>query len=161
MQSEDQNLLFSKAALIASNVLGSKSRVLEDRSQCSLDQEISDIWISHNPFIPIEDYIELIFLNTEIEESTLVIAIILFERFITNSKLKLSWKASYHIILTSIIVAIKLNEDSVYDFRSFSMMVQVPYETISQLESEFLATIDWKIHVNLETYRLYCASLYN
>lgn len=156
MQSVDAQSVFSKAALITNSIVVDSAKHYVRISQYA-NNEVEDIWISSNPMIPFEDYIELIFENTEIELSTLLISIILFERFVACSERKWSKPALYHIILTSIYISIKLNEDSVFDFKSFSFLVQVPCNTLSRLESEFLRMIDWKVFVDVNAFNKFCA----
>ena len=155
MLSVDAQAVFLKAALITNSIVVDSANRFARISNYDYN-EVEDIWLTNNPMIPIEDYIELIYENTDIEMSTLIVSLILFDRFICCSKRNWSNAAFYHIILTSVYIAIKLNEDSLFDIESFSFLVQVPCRTLSSLENEFLRIVDWKVFVNEMEFNTVC-----
>lgn len=153
----DTQSILLKAGLIASKVMGESKNSIT-RLNCYTEGK-EDIWTTKNPIIPIDEYVELIFYNIEIEISTMVISVILYERFLRYTRGNWCETASYHILLTSIIIGIKLNEDSIFDYENFAFLVQVPSSTLFQLESEFLKLINWDIYVDLNSFIEFC-SLY-
>lgn len=107
------------------------------------------------PKISIGDYIARIKKYTKLEDSTLVISLIYIDRACKNKKLFLTELNIHRIIIASIIVAIKYNEDKFYSNVYYAKIGGLNLEQMNCLESEFLNFIEFSLFVDTKVYEKY------
>ena len=110
------------------------------------------------PSISPKKYIDRIAKYTEVEESTLIIALIYIDRICEMAKIILTPFNIHRIIFTSILLAIKYNEDIVFDFEFYAQVAGIPVKELKILEIEFSVLLKFKFFVNnrvFENYKLY------
>ena len=107
------------------------------------------------PKIDIEDYLERIQKYTKMEDSTLTIALIYIERLLNKQNIKLSKYNVHRILLTSISLAIKYNEDEIYANNFYAKVFGISSKELNKLENEFLDLIEFKLFISDETFKLY------
>ena len=111
------------------------------------------------PSISIKKYLYRIAYYTEIEENTIIIALIYIDRISEISKIMLTPYNIHRIIFSAILLAIKYNEDLQYDFNFYSMIAGIPMKELKYLESEFICLIKFNLYINDEDYRDYKSNL--
>ena len=107
------------------------------------------------PKISIEDYLKRIKKYTHLEDSTLVIALIYIDRLLENQNIKLSKYNVYRILLSAILLAIKYNEDEIYDNSYFAKVFGIKNKELNKLENEFLNLIEFKLFISKKTFQSY------
>ena len=107
------------------------------------------------PKISIEDYLNRIQKYSDLEDSTLVIALIYIDRLLENRNIILSKYNVYRILLTAVLLAIKYNEDEIYDNSFFAKIFGVTIKELNKLENEFLDLIEFKLFISRKTFQLY------
>ena len=107
------------------------------------------------PKISIEDYLNRIQKYSDLEDSTLVIALIYIDRLLENRNIILSKYNVYRILLTAVLLAIKYNEDEIYDNSFFAKIFGVTIKELNKLENEFLDLIEFKLFISRKTFKLY------
>ena len=107
------------------------------------------------PDISIENYLNRVQKYTKLENSTLIIALIYTDRVLGNKNIKLSKHNIFKILLTAILIAIKYNEDEIYDNYYFAQIFGVKITELNKLESEFLDLIGFELFISKKELLLY------
>ena len=61
----------------------------------------------------------------------------------------------HRVIIVSIVLAFKFNDDSFYDSASYALIGGIPVEELNYLEMEFLKEINFSLLVSCEDYQKY------
>ena len=113
------------------------------------------------PNITIKDYLIRIQNYSEIEKSTLILAIILIDHMCKRSGVLLTHYNIHRILFSSVLVSIKFNEDSYFDNNFYSQIAGVKPNELQILEYIFLELNDFNIFVEDIEYRQYEKHLSN
>ena len=107
------------------------------------------------PLISIKDYLEHIYKYTKINSSTIILILIYIDRICNIHKCKLSYYNIHKLILGSMIIAIKYNEDENYSLKFYAKIGGVTLAEICSLEYNFLSLINYKLFVNEDLFNKY------
>ena len=107
------------------------------------------------PNITIKDYLIRIQNYSEIEKSTLILAIILIDHMCKRSGVLLTHYNIHRILFSSVLVSIKFNEDSYFDNNFYSQIAGVKPNELQILEYIFLELNDFNIFVEDIEYQQY------
>ena len=130
--------------------------------KAKLKSQSKQIFSSRNlPKISISDYLYRIMKYTKVEESTLIIALIYIDRFCKNKKVILTEYNVHRLLLASVVVAIKFNEDKYYKNLFYSKIGGIEVEEMNQLEIDFLIFLNFNLFVEHEVYGKYFRNLCN
>lgn len=164
MKCQDQ----SDSSLISQDLFIYISKILNDVLLCSksnssesafkIDSRVFEL--KHSPSITIKDYLVKIYNGTEIELSTLIISLILVDRFCLRSCLQLTSKNLHLVVAAALLVSAKYNEDVIYESKCFALVAGIDYLRLIKIEHEFLEGIDYMIYVNYEEYGLFRSLLF-
>ena len=113
------------------------------------------------PNITIKDYLIRIQNYSEIEKSTLILAIILIDHMCKRSGVLLTHYNIHRILFSSVLVSIKFNEDSYFDNNFYSQIAGVKPNELQKLEYIFLELNDFNIFVEDIEYQQYEKHLSN
>ena len=143
------------------NLFIEKSKELPNYSQKLKKQEKSIFNAKKIPKISLKEYLERIKFYTEIENNTLIISLIYIDRLLQNTNLILTPYNIHRTLFTSIILALKYNEDINYDFSYYSKVAGISIKELKKLESEFFYLIDFSLYVQTEQFDKYKEYLLN
>ena len=107
------------------------------------------------PPISIKDYLERLCKYSKINTSTIILILIYIDRICNIQKFKLTYYNVYKLILASMIIAIKYNEDEYYSNKFYSKLGGVTISEIVFLEYNFLSLIHYNLFVNNELFKKY------
>jgi hypothetical protein len=107
------------------------------------------------PEISIEKFIERLAKYTLIEESTLIISLMYIDRYCDCSKNKLSMFNIHRLLIISVLLSIKFNEDENFSNEHYCKVGGIKVEEMIALELEYLKSIEWNIFVKSEDYEIY------
>ena len=113
------------------------------------------------PNISINDYLIRIQTYSEIEKSTLIIALILIDHTCKKSGLILNYYNIHRVLFGSILISIKYNEDNYYDNKFYSEIAGVKLKELQLIEYAFLELNDFNVFVNIKEYEQYSRYLEN
>ena len=113
------------------------------------------------PNISINDYLKRIQTYSEIEKSTLIIALILIDHTCKKSGLILNYYNIHRVLFGSILISIKYNEDTYYDNKFYSEIAGVKLKELKLIEYAFLELNDFNVFVNIKEYEQYSKYLEN
>ena len=100
------------------------------------------------PSINLKKYLERILYYTEAEESTFIIALIYIDRIGNFSNVILTPYNVHKFFFVSVLMAIKYNEDIIYNFNYYSLISGISINELQQLEIEFLILLKFKLYIN-------------
>ena len=105
--------------------------------------------------VTIHKYIERIVKYTHVEESTFILALIYIDRICEYNDIILTDGNIHRILFSSIIMAIKINEDDYYSNNYYSKVGGISVKELNGLEYDFVRLIRYNLFVNQEIYEKY------
>ena len=109
------------------------------------------------PNISTYDYMLRIVEYSNLEENTLILSLIYVDK-IARIK-KITKYNIYKYLITSVLIALKYNEDEIYNNNYYSQIGGINYEELMQLELNFLVLIDFNVYINNKTFEQYKSAL--
>ena len=110
---------------------------------------------SEIPTISIIDYLYRIQSLTNIEDSTLIISLIYIDKICEKASIILTEYNIHRLLFSSILVAIKYNEDSHYGHKIYAKIGGIPAKELKKLENEFLRLIQFDLYINKNSFEKY------
>ena len=107
------------------------------------------------PSISINDYLIRIQTYSEIEKSTLILALILIDHICKKAELILTYYNIHRLLFGAILISIKYNEDTYYDNKFYSEIAGVKLKELKLIEYNFLELSDFNVFVNEKEYNQY------
>ena len=160
-ESSERNSPKSKDSLIIDNIADILlSLIEENKNLYNYEEEISKqkklVFYSREiPSISIKDYLYRIHLYTEAEFNTLILALIYIDKICEKASIILSEFNIHQILFTSIIIAIKYNEDLYYDNKYYAKIAGVTPKELQKMESDFLRMIKFELYINKKIFDKY------
>ena len=143
------------------NLFIEKNKGLRNYSQKIKKQEKSIFSQNQIPEISLEKYLNRIKKYTEIENNTLIISLIYIDRLFQESNLILTAFNVHRILFASILLALKYNEDLIYEFYYYSKIAGISAKELSKLENEFVHLIDFNLFIEKNEFITYKEFLIN
>ena len=112
-------------------------------------------YLEQIPPISIEKYIHHLMKYTNMNISTLILSIIYIDKFCEKVKYVLSYHNIYRLLLISIFISLKFNEDLMVSAQIYSNIAGVSVEDLKMLEYLICTTLDFKFFVDSDYYQLY------
>ena len=89
------------------------------------------------PIISIQNYIQRIIKYSRVEESTLILSMIYIDRLCKFSGLEINKFNVHRLVSSSILLAIKFNEDNFFSNDYYSKIMGLSLSDLNKLEKEF------------------------
>eukprot|EP01064_Diplonema_japonicum_P012794 TRINITY_DN2014_c0_g1_i1.p1 TRINITY_DN2014_c0_g1~~TRINITY_DN2014_c0_g1_i1.p1 ORF type:complete len:155 (+),score=39.31 TRINITY_DN2014_c0_g1_i1:115-579(+) len=86
---------------------------------------------------------------------TLVVAGVYLNRYTTRSAVVLSKDIFFRLFFAAALVAIKVREDKFFSNKYYSSIWGMPVGLANELELDFLAVLDWDLHVTNDEYEAF------
>ena len=119
------------------------------------NNDIKPFMTTNIPSMPIKNYLMRLSQFTKINESTMIIILIYIDRICNINKFTLTYRNIYKIILSSMIVAIKYNEDNFYSSEIYAKIGGLSIKELNYLEFHFLILIKFSLYVEKDLYNKY------
>ena len=107
------------------------------------------------PSISIEKYLGRLISHTKMEISTLILILIYIDKICKNNKFRLNYFNIHKLIVTSMLVSIKYNEDDYFSNSFYAKVGGVSITELNHLEYEFLSLIDFELYVDEDLFSKY------
>ena len=150
---KNKNLINSISKTL--NTILEQNKKLKNYKEIIKSQSIMYFSANSIPNITIKDYLIRIQNYSEIEKSTLILAIILIDHMCKRSGVLLTHYNIHRILFSSVLVSIKFNEDSYFDNNFYSQIAGVKPNELQILEYIFLELNDFNIFVEDIEYQQY------
>ena len=105
--------------------------------------------------ISLSQYIKRINKYTEMGESTFIIALIYIDRICELSNIILTPFNIHRLICTSVLIAIKYNEDIIYENSFYADIFGIDSEELILLELKFLELINFNLFIHTKQFNQY------
>ena len=116
----------------------------------------SDIFfLNHIPQISIEDYIKRIMKYTQMNISSLILAIIYIDKMCENNSYILCFNNIHRLILSSCLLSIKFNEDITFHNDLYARISGESVENVNKLEYELYVLLNFSLFVDYNYYEKY------
>lgn len=112
-------------------------------------------FITINPSIKIKDYLEQLYKYGKMNGSTIILMLIYIDRLCNINKIKLTYRIIHKLILSSLIVAIKYNEDEIYSLKVYAEIGGVTKAELEFLEICFISFINFNLFIKEELFNKY------
>lgn len=146
---------------ITSTIAKIITEIVQENKSLDLSKEYLDIqrrlpFFSKIPAsVNVFKYIDRIIKYTHVEESTFILALIYIDRICEYNDIILTEQNIHRILFSSIILAIKINEDDYYSNSYYSKVAGVSVKELNNLEYEFVRLIRYNFFVNETIYHKY------
>jgi hypothetical protein len=145
---EKQNLLKEISTTLNS--------IIQENNKNSIHRKDNSLFARQQiPKISIFDYLLRIQRYSGIEESTMILSLIYIDRICKKKGIVLSKYNIHRLLFIAILIAIKYNEDIIYDNLYYSKIGGVTKKELLILENEFLKLIDFNLFVSNKMYQKY------
>ena len=149
---------FNINKLSKQTIMEKMTEIIEDViEQKNCNQTKKNIFYSkHMPNISIYDYLARIEKYTKLENSSLILTLIYIDRIYNKRDLDLNKFNAHKLLFTAILIAMKYNEDKIYDMECYAKIGGISNKELNNLEYNFLILIDYDLFVEKEEYQNYC-----
>lgn len=107
------------------------------------------------PGISIVNFLDRILNYTYLEDSTLIISFIYLDRICEIGNQKMKHINIHRLILASVVLAIKYNEDDYYDNTYYAKVGGITFDELCDLEEAFIKKINYTLFVSDELFEKY------
>jgi hypothetical protein len=125
------------------------------------NNRLEKYFLSINPSISVKDYLERLYKYTKINSSTIVMILIYIDRLCNINKLKLTYSIIHKLILSSMVVAIKYNEDKYYPMKFYAKLGGISLLELNFLELYFISLINFNLFIKKELFDKYNDYIYS
>ena len=165
IQKEDKNISNSdednvpiKTIEIISDLLNNICEGNKDKSEL-VNIKIKPFMTTNIPTMPIKDYLLRLSKFGQINESTIILILIYIDRICKINNFHLNFRNIYKLIISSMIIAIKYNEDHFYSKEVYAKLGGVSMKELNYLEFQFLILIKFSLFVEKDLYDKYYDNL--
>ena len=124
-------------------------------AQIEFKKEFPELFSERIPKISLYDYISRIQKNSLYEKSTMILSLIYIDRLCDLNNFNLTFYNIHKIFFISSLIAIKYNEDSIYNNKYYSEIAGIPLEELNLMENYFIKLIDYNFFVHENEFKQY------
>ncbi|TKW27449.1 hypothetical protein SEVIR_3G257700v4 [Setaria viridis] len=158
--SQKGNAEFPKVLLLLSTYLDKTVQQNEELLDSSKVKESTTIFHGQRvPELSIKLYAERIFKYAQCSPSCFVLALIYMERYLQQPNIYMTSFSVHRLLITSVVVAAKFIDDSFFNNAYYGRVGGISTREMNRLELDLLFSLDFRLKVNLETFRSYCLQL--
>lgn len=124
--------------------------------------EIKEVTIFHGlraPPLSIRQYIDRVFKYSGCSPSCFVVAKIYVDRYLQSTQVHLTSFNVHRLLITSVMLAAKFIDDAFFNNAYYAKVGGVSTAELNRLEMKFLFAIDFRLKVNVDTFKKYCSQL--
>lgn len=159
-QSKKGDTEFPKVLLLLATYLDRAVQRNEELLDSNKIKESSTIFHGQRvPGLSIELYAERIFKYAECSPSCFVLALIYMERYLQQPHVYMTSHSVHRLLITSVVVAAKFTDDAFFNNAFYARVGGITTIEMNRLELDLLFNLDFRLKVNLQTFRSYCLQL--
>ena len=147
----------NESQIIKAIVANLNDIIEENRKRINMKYISKDniFYLEQLPNITFGDYILHLMKNTHINISTLILAVIYIDKFCEKFKYVLTLHNIHRIILISIFISMKYNEDCFVNANIYAQIAGVCTEDLLNLELNMCVALEFGFYVKEELYQQY------
>ena len=146
-----------KNHIITAIALNLKDLIEENRQNNNFVWKDNIFYLEQIPPISLEDYIRHLVKYTNMNISTLILSIIYIDQFCEKYKYILSLNNIYRLLLISVFISLKFNEDVMVNAKTYANIAGVSVEDLKMLELQICTALNFEFFVKSEYYQQYFA----
>ena len=150
----NEEIIPIKTIEIISDLLNNICEGNKDKSEL-VNIKIKPFMTMNIPTMPIKDYLLRLAQFANISESTIILILIYIDRICKINNFHLNFRNIYKLIITSMIIAIKYNEDHFYSKEVYAKLGGVTMKELNYLEFQFLILIKFSLFIENDLYDKY------
>jgi hypothetical protein len=125
----------------------------------NINKNIKPFMTESIPSLSIKDYLIRLSQFTKINESTIILILIYIDRIGKINKFILTYRNIYKLILASMVIAIKYNEDNFYSSEVYAKLGGLSVPELNYLEFQFLILIKFSLFIEKDLFDKYYYNL--
>lgn len=153
-QISEEDIPQTKTIEIIADLLNNICEENKDKTE-NIDKNIKPFMTTNIPSMPIKDYLIRLCQFTKINESTIILILIYIDRICNFNKFTLTYRNIYKLLLSSMVVAIKYNEDNFYSSEIYAKIGGLSLKELNYLEFHFLILIKFSLFIEKELFDKY------
>ncbi|XP_056693934.1 cyclin-P3-1 isoform X2 [Spinacia oleracea] len=114
---------------------------------------------SRAPPVSIQQYFDRMFKYAGCSPSCFIVAYIYVDRYLQQTKTYLTSLNVHRLLVASVMVAAKFVDDASFNNAYYAKVGGISTSEMNRLEMKLLFTIDFRLQVNVDTFRRYCLLL--
>ena len=130
-------------------------------SNFNLDTYTTAFDINNPERIPIDIYIKRIIDLSQAENNTIIYSLALIDKLCTTKGFLITNKNIHKLFFISLLSSLKLLEDKIFNDKDYSVLSGITSFEMVQLESIFLASLEYKIVINEDNFIKYFQTFNN
>ena len=131
----------------------------ENKDKSNVNNKIAPFMTINIPSMSIKDYLLRLTYYTKINESTIIIIFIYIDRICIINNFKINYRNIYKLIISSMIIAIKYNEDIFYSSEVYAKLGGLSIKELNYLEIKFLILIKFYLFIEQDLFSKYYDTL--
>lgn len=145
----EKRIEFTSKMNLNNNVTGNNTVVIEKALEKALS---SPFRVKSGVTLNLSSYLERIISFTEVEYSTLIIALIYINRFYESTQQYITSDHLHKLLLLAIILAAKYNEDHIFSNTYYAKVGGIDLTELSYLETSFLEEVGYTLYIENREY---------
>ena len=125
----------------------------------NINKNIKPFMTESIPSLSIKDYLTRLSQFTKINESTIILILIYIDRIGKINKFVLTYRNIYKLILASMVIAIKYNEDNFFSSEVYAKLGGLSVLELNYLEFQFLILIKFSLFIEKDLFDKYYYNL--
>ena len=125
----------------------------------NINKNIKPFMTESIPSLSIKDYLTRLSQFTKINESTIILILIYIDRIGKINKFILTYRNIYKLILASLVIAIKYNEDNFFSSEVYAKLGGLSVPELNYLEFQFLILIKFSLFIEKDLFDKYYYNL--
>lgn len=146
-----------KNHIISAIALNLKDLIEENKKNNNFFWKDNIFYLEQIPPISLEDYIRHLVKYTDMNISTLILSIIYIDQFCEKYRYILSLNNIYRLLLISVFISQKFNEDVMVDAKTYANIAGVSLDDLKMLELQMCTALNFEFFVKSEYYQQYFA----
>ena len=156
--SKSEEYVPMKIIEIISDLLNNICEENKDKSE-NINKNIKPFMTESIPSLSIKDYLTRLSQFTKINESTIILILIYIDRIGKINKFILTYRNIYKLILASMVIAIKYNEDNFFSSEVYAKLGGLSVLELNYLEFQFLILIKFSLFIEKDLFDKYYYNL--
>lgn len=107
------------------------------------------------PPISLNEYINHLMKYSNMDISTLILAIIYIDRFCDKNDYNLTKNNIFRLLLSACLLSLKYNEDIIVNYKTYSEIAAVSVEDLKNLEFSMYLKLHFSLNVKYDLYKAY------
>lgn len=153
------NALIENINLILLSII-EENKNLKNYNEETIKHKKLVFYSSNIPSISIKDYLYRIQSFSEVEDNTLILALIYIDKICQKENIILTEYNIHRILFASILIAIKYNEDIIYENNFYTKIAGITAKELRRMEIQFLKLIKFELYADKNIFEKYKNYIY-